>query len=34
VPADIKLAGAVRKVPDSTMEKAKFRPTAFQHIFG
>ena len=30
----MKLAGAVRNVPGSTMANVRFLPTAFQHIFG
>ena len=33
-PADIKLAGAVRNMPESTIANVKLRPTAFQQIFG
>lgn len=34
MPAEIKHAGAVKYIPASTIAKAKFRPTAFQQIFG
>ena len=30
----IKLAGAVKNIPASTIANAKFLPTAFQQIFG
>lgn len=33
-PPDMKLAGAVKNTPLSTNAKAKFLPTAFQHICG